>query len=93
MASTIRITRTRPALEGGGQLEQALIHVPTGNGIEIWDDGVLVATVTGNIEVRYSLANAGGALAQSAVGATQKVAANERHVPVTEQTGKVSGGR
>lgn len=94
MAQTIKVSRTRPASEGGGQLEQAFIHVPTGNDIEIYEDGALVHTVTGtDVEVRYSLEAAGGALAQSAVGADQAVAANERHVPVTERTGRVSGGR
>lgn len=94
MAGGIRITRARPASEGGGAIELDFIHVPEGSDVEIYRDGVLdnTYTMTGDdLEIRYTLENTGGALAQSAQGDETPMSRYQKHYPRTEVSGGLSG--
>lgn len=85
MADSLRISRRRPALEGGGSLEKDFISVPDGSGIEVWVNGALVATHVGDVEVRYSLAGTGGAMTQSPVTEADAKSKFNRHIPLSER--------
>ena len=87
MANSIRITRKRPAQEGGGEIEMSFLHVPSGNGIQIFVDGVELgdSPITGDVEVRYSLEGAGGAVPVAAQTDEDETSRFNRHIPLSER--------
>lgn len=94
MAGAIRITRARPAAEGGGSIEKDFIYVPEGSDVEVYLNGVLdqTYTLTGDeLEVRFTLEGTGGGLVQSAQGEETATSRLQKHVPRTEVSGGLSG--
>lgn len=87
MANSIRITRARPAQEGGGTIEKHFRHVPSGNGIRIFVDGVEVADspFTGDVEVRYDLSGTGGAVPVAAQTDADETSRFNKHIPLSER--------
>lgn len=93
MANSIRVSRKRTTGEGGGNLEVDFISVPDGATIDVLVNGTPVggSPFDGDVEVRYTLSQPGGARALTSVTAADARSRHNTHVPVTERTGGVSG--
>lgn len=94
MANSIKISRKRPASEGGGNLEQHFQSIPDGATIDILVNGAPVAgsPFDGDVEIRYTLEQPGGMRAQGAQTVADKTSATAGNFKSrTEQTGGLSG--